>query len=260
MTKTKSNSVRELFLLPFDHRTSFEKDLFGISGRPPTLREVEKSGQDEFDFEYGTAFGEHILKVNPTYVKALVRYNPEDHSALNARQIPRLQLLSQFCRERSLRFMFELLVPATSGQLKGVEGNLQDYDRQLRPKLMIQSIRELQSHGIEPNIWKVEGLHVAADYVQLVDQARSQGRTHVTMILLGRGADRKTVSNWLTLAAQVPGFRGFAIGRTIWEESLKQVFLGRISPIEASGKIANEYRFYCDLWTRSAEKRSRLAS
>src|SRR5262245_43388960 len=36
---------------------------------------VEKSGQVEFDFEYGEAFGEHIEAFDPTYVKVLVRYN-----------------------------------------------------------------------------------------------------------------------------------------------------------------------------------------
>ncbi len=39
---------------------------------------VEKSGQNEFDFEYGDDFGAHIEKFNPDFSKVLVRYNPED--------------------------------------------------------------------------------------------------------------------------------------------------------------------------------------
>src|SRR2546425_7915984 len=37
---------------------------------------VEKSGQDEFDFDYGDEFGRHILDFDPAFAKVLVRYNP----------------------------------------------------------------------------------------------------------------------------------------------------------------------------------------
>src|SRR5436305_10042450 len=37
---------------------------------------VEKSGQDEFDFQYGDAFGAHIESFDPDFAKVLVRYNP----------------------------------------------------------------------------------------------------------------------------------------------------------------------------------------
>src|SRR5437016_4023691 len=39
---------------------------------------VEKSGQDEFDFQYGDEFGEHIESFDPDFSKVLVRYNPDD--------------------------------------------------------------------------------------------------------------------------------------------------------------------------------------
>jgi myo-inositol catabolism protein IolC len=38
---------------------------------------AEKSGQDEFDFEYGEEFATHIDAFQPTFCKVLVRYNPE---------------------------------------------------------------------------------------------------------------------------------------------------------------------------------------
>ena len=37
---------------------------------------AEKSGQNEFDFEYGTEFASHIQAFDPTFTKVLVRYNP----------------------------------------------------------------------------------------------------------------------------------------------------------------------------------------
>jgi myo-inositol catabolism protein IolC len=52
---------------------------------------VEKSGQDEFDFEYGDAFGTRIEAFDPTFTTVLVRYNPDGDAPLNARQTARLR-------------------------------------------------------------------------------------------------------------------------------------------------------------------------
>ena len=132
---------RPLYVLPFDHRASFETKMFGLEG-PPTPEEtariaaakqviydgflaaleggvpdgkacvlvdeqfgaailrdaaahghafacpVEKSGQDEFDFEYGDDFAQHIEAFRPTFSKVLVRYNPEGDPDVNKRSWP----------------------------------------------------------------------------------------------------------------------------------------------------------------------------
>jgi myo-inositol catabolism protein IolC len=57
---------------------------------------VEKSGQDEFDFEYGDDFAKHIDTFRPTFSKVLVRYNPERDRNLNAREAARLKRLSDY--------------------------------------------------------------------------------------------------------------------------------------------------------------------
>src|SRR5207248_10058740 len=85
---------------------------------------VEKSGQDEFDFEYGDQFGEHIEKFDPDFSKVLVRYNPDDPDTdMNKRQLERLKRLSDWLHERDRKFLFELLVPATDDQLSSVDGD-----------------------------------------------------------------------------------------------------------------------------------------
>ena len=57
---------------------------------------AEKSGQDEFDFEYGDDFAAHIEAFAPTFCKVLVRYNPEGDRELNRRQAARLKRLSDY--------------------------------------------------------------------------------------------------------------------------------------------------------------------
>src|SRR5436305_143829 len=119
---------------------------------------VEKSGQEEFDFEYGDQFGAHIEKFNPDFSKVLVRLNPAGDPEMNERQLGRLRRLSDWLHERDRKFLFELLVPATEGQLQQVEGDDDRYDSELRPDLMRRAIEVIQGAGIEVDVWKIEGV------------------------------------------------------------------------------------------------------
>jgi myo-inositol catabolism protein IolC len=298
-----AKNIRELYVMPFDHRASFQEKLFGIRGRKPTAAEtaeiasykeiiyqgflkavatgipreqtviltdeqfgsqvlaeahaagfttacpVEKSGQDEFDFEYGKEFGAHIEKINPTFVKVLVRYNPEGEMGINRTQRERLRLLSNYCRTNLHEFLFELIVPATPRQLAQVGQDTHRYDRELRPALMARAIAELQNGGIEPNIWKVEGLDTIDNCKKIVAVARNiPAREDVGVIVLGRGAGDDQVRHWLKTAAKVPGFVGFAVGRTIFWEPLKALHEKRQNREAAIEQIAQNYKSYCDLW------------
>ena len=106
---------------------------------------VEKSGQDEFDFQYGDEFGAHIESFDPDFAKVLVRYNPEDDADKNERQLERLKRLADWLHDSDRKFLFELLVPATDEQLSAVDGDTDRYDAELRPELMRRSIEEVQN-------------------------------------------------------------------------------------------------------------------
>ena len=286
-----------LYILPFDHRGSFQKKMFGWDGDLSAeqtkqigeakhviyeafkdaikagvpkekagilvdgqfgaviLREAaaegyltacpaEKSGQDEFDFEYGYDFAKHIEQFDPTFCKVLVRYNPEGDKDLNCRQAARLQKLSTHLRDANsrTRFMFELLVPPEKAQLDGVDGSHGAYDLQLRPRLMVQAIEELQAAGVEPDVWKVEGLDSHRDCESVVAAARANGRDEVGCIILGRGEDDSKVQLWLTTAAAVPGFIGFAVGRTSFWDPLVNWRAGKISRHAAINEISRRYQ------------------
>ncbi len=293
-----------LYLLPFDHRGSFQTKMFGWKGAlsPEQTAEIaaakqviydgfraavatgipkdktgilvdeqfgrailrdaaaqgymlacpaEKSGQDEFDFEYGEDFAQHIEAFQPTFCKVLVRYNPESDPALNRRQAERLKRLSQYLRRNSRSwFMFELLVPAEKTQLDRLQGDTKAYDRELRPRLMAQAIEQLQDSQVEPDVWKIEGLERREDCQKIVAAARRGGRTHVGCIVLGRGEDDQKVSEWLTTAAAVPGFIGFAVGRTVFWEPLTAWRAKKTTREDAVAAIARRYRHFVDVFER----------
>jgi len=210
---------------------------------------AEKSGQDEFDFEYGDSFANHIEAIQPTFCKVLVRYNPEGDAALNQRQTARLKKLSDYLHSKSeSRFMFELLVPAEKAQLERIKGDKKAYDLELRPKLMVQTIKQLQDAGVEPDVWKIEGLDRREDCEEIVSAAHRGGRDKVGCIVLGRGEDDKKVREWLTTAAGVNGFVGFAVGRTVFWEPLVNFLTKKTSREAAVAQITRRYREFVEIF------------
>jgi myo-inositol catabolism protein IolC len=302
---------RPLFILPFDHRGSFQAKLFGW--KPPlsdaqtaeiasakqviydgfksalaagvprdkagilvdeqfgaailrdaaadgivTASPAEKSGQHEFDFEYGEDFARHIETFGPTFCKVLVRYNPEGDRALNRRQAARLKRLSDFlAAENRSRFMFELLVPPEKAQLDKLKGEKKTYDLELRPRLMAEAIRELQEAGVDPDVWKVEGLDRREDCQKIVAAARAGERDQVGCIVLGRGEDEAKVREWLGTAAEVPGFIGFAVGRTDFWDPLVAWRAKKMTREQAVTEIARRYREFVDVFETAAHSTSR---
>jgi 5-dehydro-2-deoxygluconokinase len=287
---------KPLYILPYDHRGSFETKMFGWHGELTSaqtaeiaaakqviydgfkaavaagvpkekagilvdeqfgagiLRDAaalgytiacpaEKSGQEEFDFEYGDDFAKHIEAFHPTFCKVLVRYNPEGDQALNRRQSERLKRLSDYLHSKGQsRFMFELPVPAEKPQLERLKGDKKTYDLELRPRLMAQAISQLQDAGVEPDVWKIEGLDRREDCEKIVATAHRGGRDKVGCIVLGRGEDDKKVREWLTMAAGVPGFIGFAVGRTDFWKPLVDFRAKKITREAAVADIAGRYR------------------
>src|SRR5437763_5606210 len=214
---------------------------------------VEKSGQNEFDFEYGEDFGAHIEAFDPDFSKVLVRYNPDGDGAMNSRQAARLRRLAEWLHEHDRKFLFELLVPAEDDQLASVGGDTDRYDAELRPELMRRAIAQLQDTGVEADIWKIEGVDTREDCERIAAQARSGGRDGVVCVVLGRGADDDKVDHWLRQGAPVDGYVGFAIGRSIWGGPLAGFLDGSLSREDAAANVADNYLRFVEVY-RSAEQ------
>jgi myo-inositol catabolism protein IolC len=273
-----------MYLLAFDHRGVFARTIFGTTGEPTPEQEtqmvlaksviydglraareqrdglpagilvdelygadvaraakrdgvtlvmpVEAPDRAIFDFAYGNDWRAHIEAFDPDYAKVLVRYNIVGAAAGNAEQEARLAELSSWLREKERKFLFELIVPA--------EGH--------RPTLINGAIEALQNAGVEPDVWKLEGLDDPADATTASTLARSGGRDHVSLTILGAGASDSRVSHWLTIAASTPGFTGFAIGRTIWASPIRDHLSGTIDRPTAATQIATNYLRFVDVY------------
>ncbi|HWM11074.1 MAG TPA: DUF2090 domain-containing protein [Solirubrobacteraceae bacterium] len=210
---------------------------------------VEKSGQNEFDFQYDSEFGDHITSFDPKFSKVLVRLNPEGDAEMNERQLARLKELADWLHEHDRKFLFELLVPAEDHQLEKAGGDTDRYDAELRPELMRRAIEQIQEFGVDVDIWKIEGVDTREDAQMLVDQTRKgEGNESVVSVLLGRGASDDKVDHWLRQAAGVEGMVGFAIGRSIWWDSLKAFLDGDLEREAAAEQIADNYQRFIKVY------------
>jgi myo-inositol catabolism protein IolC len=218
----------------------------------------ERSGQAEFEFEYGDDFAAHIERVDPDLVKALVRFNPAGDPELNERQLQRLRRLADWLRGTDRELLFELLVPPTPGQLRTVANDQERFDRELRPTLVCDAVTAIQDGGVEPAVWKVEGLERRADCERLAAVCRRRGRGHVSCLILGRGAADRRVEHWLRVAADVDGFEGFAVGRTIWWEAIRRHGAGEIDRAGAIETIAERYLHFVDVYAAAQDTASQL--
>ena len=298
-----SGYTRPLYILPFDHRHSYETKVFGYHepltpaqiaeiarskdviydgfkaaiemGVPQdnagllvdeefgsailedahahhyiTAMPLEKSGQNEFDFQYPD-YQERLRRYEPTFAKTLVRYNPEGDAGMNARQAGRLHQLTEHLKETKRLFMFELLVPAEKAQLASVGNDSHRYDLELRPGLMVRAIQQLQDAGVAPDVWKIEGLDRREDCEAIVRAAQREGRYNVGCIVLGRGEDEKKVLEWLTTAASVPGFVGFAVGRSSFLQAIMDFEQKKISREAAVQQIAGKFHEWTETFAKA---------
>jgi len=203
---------------------------------------TEKSGKDEFYFQYRNDFGKHILKYKPSCAKALVRYNPANKE-INKRQLQRLARLSEFCKRNDICLLFELLVPPTEADLKRA-GSQKGYDHGLRNDLTVKAIKEIRK-SVDVDIWKLEGTSKAGWKHILPTLEKGD-----MVIVLGRGEDEAHVRKWLDDAAGFPEIIGFAVGRTIFAKPLQDFVNKKITKKQATEKIAKNFQSFVSLWSK----------
>jgi len=189
---------------------------------------IEASRTPILRLQYPDDYRERFARLDPQCVKALVFHNPADDAERTAAQLGLLREIGDFAREQGRDYLLEVLITPTAEQLER-SGGAAGFRRDLFPELLVESIRQMQEAGVEPDVWKVEGLETVESTAAVGAQATAGGRDHVRCIVLGSGESQQTVTRWLANAAAVPTFSGLAIGRTVWREPLGGLLEGSLT-------------------------------
>lgn len=259
--------TKNLFILPFDHRSSFLK----LDPNPEKIKEYKEIIYEAFKHSLSLGihkensailvdeqFGDKILvnARNQGYITILTteksggtefdfeygeqfgehieKYKPTFVKALVRHQLnlnwTRLKILSDYCHEHGYKFLLEVLTEnKTASQA-------------------LDAIKEFQNLSIEPDIWKLEGMDNETDYQNIVHEAKIDGRLNVGVVVLGRGADQETVEKWITLGAKVKGVIGFAVGRTVFWEALVEYKNGNINKEKAIEIISTNFLHFYNIF------------
>jgi myo-inositol catabolism protein IolC len=201
---------------------------------------LEASGQDWFGFAYGDDWQRHAGFFAAEHVKVLVRDNPGLDLARREQQARRLGQVSAWAARAGRSLILELLVSAGGADQDATDSNMDRYEDDQRPGHTVAIMEYLQDHGVEPAFWAVEGLDRHDDAIAVAAMAQRGGR-QARCLVGGRHAPYDQLQHWLQVAAPIPGWAGFAIGRSIWWNPLR-AHLRRLSTAgEARRRIRAAY-------------------
>jgi 5-dehydro-2-deoxygluconokinase len=205
---------------------------------------TEKSGQPMYDFQYDD-WGDHIIKIGPTFAKALIRVViGEDNSVQNSR----LKELGDFCEANGVKFLLEPLVQPSEADLEAVGGDKKKFDMEVRPVKFAEAVKELHAAGVTPDVWKIEGTETKELMDVCSDAVMEGGKPNPQIVILGRGESAEKVAHWLTVGAKSAGVTGFAVGRTIFAEAIMKLHKGEASEEEATNEIAENYKHFISVF------------
>jgi myo-inositol catabolism protein IolC len=213
---------------------------------------IEASGQRWFGFAYGQDWQQHAGFFSTEHTKVLVRDNPGLDPTHREQQARRLAQVSAWAAAAGRSLIIELLVPATGADKTATDGSQGRYDDELRPRHTVAVMEYLQDRGVDPAIWNVEGLDRHDDAVAVAATAGRGGRL-AHCIVLGRNASHDTLEHWLQVAAPIPGWIGFAIGRSIWQAPLHAHLHHLCTAGAARRRITYTYLDYASYYLRARE-------
>ncbi len=193
---------------------------------------IEKSGKNILELEYKDL--NEIKKINPDYIKILIRYNPLNIE-INKKQISVLKKINDFCLKNNFKILLELLVPPEKEDLLLTK----NYDEDLRFQKTKQAIIEIKDH-IKVDLWKLEGFK-KNEWKEITKLINSK------IVFLGRGAEKEKVKEWLIESKNIKNIIGFAIGRTIFLEPIKEYSKKLLNKEKTIQKIAENFKYFIDL-------------
>ena len=200
-------------------------------------RPIEEPGSRPLAFEGRSDVGATLREwpINQV-VKCLVFYHPDDDAELRARQDRQILRLFDACRATRHELLLEIIASK-----HGPVG----------PDTVARVITHFYDLGVYPDWWKLEptcdpAAWAACEAAILRHDPRCRG-----IVLLGLSAPQDEVLAGISAAAPFPLVKGFAVGRTIFQDVAARWLKSEIDDEGAVAQLTENLRVLADAW-RSA--------
>ena len=176
----------------------------------------------------------------------LLRWHPDDAASRKLSQLVVLRRLNDAVADSGAELLLELLIhPRPSVEVGGATARL--WEDSVLPALQHQAVEEILGYGISPALWKMEGHSNTLEAARL-DALVGSSRPDATVLILGGGSGIGDLRRAFSCAAGNRCFRGFAVGRSIWQEPILGLCRHEITHREAEGKIVDNFLAVVDVY------------
>ncbi|MBM1171157.1 bifunctional 5-dehydro-2-deoxygluconokinase/5-dehydro-2-deoxyphosphogluconate aldolase [Microvirga arabica] len=199
-------------------------------------RPVELPGSRPLDFEGGGSLGAKLVEwpVGHT-IKCLCFYHPDDPPELKERQERDLLRLHDAAR----RIGRELLVEIIAGKHGA-----------LKTDTLAVILQRLYDLGIKPDWWKLEPQRDDAAWHAIGEVITVNDPYCRGIVLLGLEAPEHELEAAFAAAASEKQVKGFAVGRTIFNDAARRWLKGEINDEAAIADMAARFQRLVDAWQR----------
>jgi 5-dehydro-2-deoxygluconokinase len=174
-------------------------------------------------------------------VKCLVFYHPDDTPELRDRQDRQLRRLFDACRATRHEFLLEII--ASKGGPVGDD-------------TVSRVIDHVYGLGVYPDWWKLEPARDARVWGNIQAAILRHDPHCRGVLLLGLSAPREELFAGFAAAAGVPIVKGFAVGRTIWQESAEKWLTGEIDDAGAVAMLTESFGALVHAWREARARKS----
>jgi 5-dehydro-2-deoxygluconokinase len=197
-------------------------------------RAIEIPGSRPLEFEGGADVGGTLREWPLSHVvKCLIHYHPDDAADLRATQEKQLLRLFDACRNTRHELLIEII--ASKHGPVGVD-------------TVARVIERIYSIGIYPDWWKLEPARNRDTWTMIERCIRARDPGCRGILLLGLSAPSSDLLESFAAAAQFPLVKGFAVGRTVWQDCAEKWLAGAITDEQAICAMASAFGILVDGW------------
>jgi 5-dehydro-2-deoxygluconokinase len=197
-------------------------------------RPVELQGSRPLAFEHGRSIGSNLIKwPQEQIIKCLVQFHPDDEPELRLEQEAQLKGLYEAAQVSGHELLLEVIPPKnhTSDQ----------------PDVLYRAIKRLYNIGIYPNWWKIESQPEAV-WEKLDELITERDPYCHGVVLLGLNAPVEELAEGFRHASASKTCRGFAVGRTIFQEPSRAWLADEIDDEALVNRVQSTFEFLIKSW------------